>query len=121
VPSSVREIVVRSPKAFVTVTDPANVARIVRWFDALPITPPGVVLSCPLTLAATIKLAFRTATGVRVATAAVPATRAWVCDTIGFTIHGRRQTPLIDPLWGHSFVDRVQRLLGVRFSNRRPR
>ena len=30
------------------VTDPAKIARIVHWFDALNIAPPGVVVGCML-------------------------------------------------------------------------
>lgn len=58
VPSGVREIVLRAPKVRVKVTDPTKVQRIVRWFDALPISPPGVAAMCPLAPAANITLFF---------------------------------------------------------------
>jgi hypothetical protein len=46
-----------------------------------------------------------------------PSVPASSCETIQFTIHGQRQTPLIDstPESGQAFVERVQRLLGIRF------
>ena len=120
VPANVSEIVLRAPKIFVTVTDPARVAKIVRWFDELPISPPGIFLSCPAILAAPATLSFRSAGGARLATATVPLTSAGVCDAIQFTIGGRHETPLIDRRSGPSFVLRLQRLLGLKLIRRSP-
>jgi hypothetical protein len=114
VPAATREIDVRTPRVSVDVKNPAKVARIVRWFDALPVDPPGVAVACPLTLAAQITLSFRRADGTPVARAGVPDTSAGVCDPIGFTLGGRRLEPLIDHRRGESFARRLQELLGVR-------
>lgn len=114
VPPGVSEILVHAPRVSAKVTDPAKVARIVGWLDALPISPPGIVLSCPLMLAARTTLSFRAAGGARLATATVPLTSANICDPIGFTIGGRQQKPLIDRPTGPSFARRLQNLLGVQ-------
>jgi hypothetical protein len=112
-PLGVRAVDVESPNTSLHVTDQPEVQKIVRWFDALPITPPGVATLCPLVAGPVVNLSFRSAGGALLATAAVPA-GAWVCDTIAFSIGGHRQTPLIDQLHGPTFVDRLQALLGVQ-------
>lgn len=111
VPAATREIVVRAPKDSAKVTDPAKVAQVVDWFDALP--PPGIVLSCPLEVAARITLSFRDAGGAWLAQATVPSTGAWVCNTIVFRIRGKARNPLIDSDVGDRFVRRLQGLLGM--------
>jgi hypothetical protein len=111
----VREIVLRAPKVRVKVADPAKVERIVRWFDALPISPPGVAAMCPLVPGADIALSFRSRSGLSLAQAKLPPTSTGICDSISFSVGGHPQTPLIDrygPL-RESFVGRLQRLLGV--------
>jgi hypothetical protein len=116
VPAKVREIVLRTPKVHLKVTDRAQVERIVHWFDALPISPPGVASMCALMPAADITLSFRSASGLPLAHAQLPPTSAGICDSISFKIHGHPQAPLIDrygPLHT-SFVGRLQRLLGVQ-------
>lgn len=114
VPAPAREIVVRAPRVDVSVTRAAEVSRIVRWFDALPLSPPGIHLPCPLSPVTRITLSFRTADGSPLAQAEVPPTSASICDPIGFLIGGRAQRPLADRPDGASFVVRLQRLLGVR-------
>lgn len=114
VPSATRKIVVRAPKVSVTVTDPAVVARIARWFDALPVSPPAIAVACPLVLAEHITLSFRGAHGRRLARASVPATSASICAPIAFQIGGRAKSPLVDRGTGENFALRLQRLLGVR-------
>jgi len=114
VPPGVSEILVHAPRVSATVTDPVRVARIVRWLDELPISPPGIVLSCPLILAGHATLSFRGAAGARLATATVPLAFAGICDPIGFAVGGRQQTPLIDRATGPSFTRRLQNLLGVQ-------
>jgi hypothetical protein len=113
VPAATSEIDVRAPRASADVTNQAKVARIVRWFDALTIAPPGIVVSCPLGVAPDIRLSFRDAHGDRLAQAAIPPSFAWICDSISFTIGGAQQKPLIDRLHRPSFALRLQRLLGV--------
>ncbi|HLX32821.1 MAG TPA: hypothetical protein VKR79_08655 [Gaiellaceae bacterium] len=120
VPAGVTEIDVRAPKVSRHVTGPAKVATIVRWFDALPISPPGVVLPCPLVIGPKIEFVFRSASGARLASASAPSLgKAWICDAIAFSIHGHRQTALVDAQRGHGFVYRVQHLLGVTLLEKR--
>jgi hypothetical protein len=114
IPPATREIVVRSPGLSTRVTDPAKVAEIRRWFDALPVSPPGVAIACPLQVAPRITLSFRGAEGTRLAHATVPDTRAWLCDPIGFTIGGRTERPLIDHPFGKSFARRLERITRTR-------
>lgn len=116
VPSRVREIVIRAPKVSRKVTNPADVGRIVRWFDALPISPPGVAMLCPLVPGAGITISFDTARGALLAQAKAPPTPAWVCTQIEFTTGRHSQRPLIDRSMSRraSFVGRLQRVLGVR-------
>ena len=114
IPPATREIVVRSPKLSTKVTDPAKVAEIRRWFDALPVSPPGIAIACPLVIRPSITLSFRSADGVRLAHAAVPDARAWICDPIGFAVGGRTEQPLIDPPHGESFVRRLERVTRTR-------
>ena len=119
VPAGVREIDIANRAASQQITDPAKVARIVRWFDALNIVQPGIgPVHCALLLASKVTFTFRSATGEMVAKAIAPSVPASGCNPIEFTIHGRRQTPLIDstPGGGRAFIERVQRLLGVRFA-----
>ena len=116
VPSRVREITLRTPTVNLTVTDRGKVERIIRWFDALPISPPGVAAMCGPVVGPDISLSFRTASGTTLARAELPPVPAGVCDPIDFTIGGHPQTPLIDgygPYRG-SFVGRLKRLLGVK-------
>jgi hypothetical protein len=88
-------------------TDPAKVARIVRWFNALPVSPPRVHIACLLALAARVTLSFRNARGSWLAKASVPRTSADVCQPIGFSIGGHAQKPLVDAYAGRSFVERL--------------
>lgn len=113
VPAATTEIVVRAPRISATVSDPAKVARVVRWFDALPISPPGVAVLCPLGLPPDLTLSFRSARGAWLARATMPRAAATICDPIGFTIGGKRLRPLIDGDSGESFVRRLQSLLGL--------
>ena len=46
--SRVREIDFSAPKVSKRVTDPNAIARIVRWFNKLPIVPPGLAPLCAL-------------------------------------------------------------------------
>jgi hypothetical protein len=113
VPSRTSEIDLRAPKVSERVTDPAEVARIVRWFDALPISPPGIAVPCPLAIGPDITLSFRNAHGIRLAQAKLPSTAASICNSIAFSIGGRAQKPLVDRPGGVSFVRRLQQLVGV--------
>jgi hypothetical protein len=120
VPRGVREIDIRDGRVHRRVVGSTNVARIVHWFDALNVTQLGAAVICPAILASKVTLVFRSASGARVARSVVPSQPADGCDPIAFSIRGHVQTPLIDgtPGAGRAFVDRVQRLLGVRFPER---
>jgi hypothetical protein len=115
--SRVHEVDVRSSSGVSRqVTDPAQVARIVRWFEALPADHRRGIFACPLIRAdsPTVRFDFRGASGSVVAQARMlDAFRGFSgpCNPIAFSILGHRQTPRI----GGSFLLRVQRLLGVRF------
>ncbi len=114
IPPATRTIVVRGPKIRRTVTNTAQVARISRWFDALPVSPPGIAIACALVLRPNITLSFRSAAGTQLARATVPEPSASICDPIGFKIGGKTKKPLIDRAFGPSFARRLERLLGVR-------
>lgn len=114
VPAATREIDVRAPRVSIDVKSREKVARIVRWFDALPISPPGVAVPCPLAVAPDVTLSFRDAHGDRLAQATLPPSFAWICNSIAFSIGDSRQSPLIDRPHDPSFVRRLQQLLGVR-------
>lgn len=118
VPAATRTIVVSAPKVSRTVTGRAAVARIVRWFEALPVYPPGMAIACPAVIANRITLSFRDAKGARLARATVPATFAGVCDPIAFRIGAKTKSPLIDEAGAPSFARRLQRLLGLHIPRR---
>ncbi len=113
VPAGVREIVIRNPQRLLhRVSDPVHVARIVRWFDRLPVAQPGVTYPCPLVRGPLITIEFRGAAGTVLARAAVEydGGTSGPCNAISFSIRGRKQAPLV----GGRFLVRVQRLLGPR-------
>jgi hypothetical protein len=118
VPSGVRRIDVRIPRAHrvrtVRVRDSGKVARIIRWLDALPVSPPGVRVPCLGGARGDIELSFRNARGAVLAHATVPRSSAGSCDPIAFAIGGHSQRPLVDGFTRESFTARLGRLLGVR-------
>ena len=114
VPSATRTIGVRAPGVSLTVRNRAKVAWIIRWFDALPISPPGIAVGCPLPAPAHTTLSFRNADGTALARAGVPLyPPANVCNPIGFAIGGKRLQPLVDSDRGSSFILRLRRLLNL--------
>jgi hypothetical protein len=117
-PTGVRVIDVRVPKPngthVVRVTNSAKVARIAHWFDALPISPPGVDTPCFDVYMGRTTLSFRSEDGALLALATVPLTSAGTCDPIGFTIRSHVQRPLIDRPLRASFIERLQSLLGLQ-------
>jgi len=110
VPADVREIDIRRPHSSRRVTSRAKVQTIVRWFDALGIVQGGTY-NCPAILdGPRITIDFRSASRARLARAVLPSGRySTECNPIGFSIHGRSQTPLV----GLDFWTRVKRLLGL--------
>lgn len=121
VPAGVREVDVHGAGVDRRVTDRAQVAQIVRWFDALNAYQPGPSVGCMAVLSLNVDFVFRSATGRQLATALVRSGQADNCSPIEFSVGGKRQTPLIDSSFGqHTFASRVQRLLGVRFRVPKP-
>lgn len=121
-PAGVREIDIRDETVSRRVTDAGQVARIVRWFDSLNVAQPGPSVGCMVTAASQATFVFRSASGARLAGAVVPSGPANNCDSIRFSVGGKRQTPLIDATMGkNAFVFRVERLLGLKFPCRLPK
>ena len=90
------------------VTDLARVAKIVRWFDALPIAPSAHYYCPMIRYRPPTTFAFRAASGARLAFARTPGTAA--CGgSFDLTIQGHVRKPV---LVGH-FLVRVGRLLGM--------
>lgn len=118
VPATVAEVDIIARMVTRHVTDAAQVDRIVSWFDALPVVPPHLGLICVTPTRSTIKLIFRSASGEQLASASGPAERAFGCDPFGFSVHRARMAPLVDGVGDQAFVYRVQRLLGVRLTDR---
>jgi len=117
VPAGVREIDVGSGAVLHRVRRPARVAKIVRWFDALPIVQPGAAFSCPmLVYGPVVTLDFRGGSGALDAQARMPmrfhdgSLLSTPCTSIRFSVGGRKQTALV----GGRFFVRVERLLGIR-------
>jgi hypothetical protein len=110
----VSELVIRTPKLSKRVTAVADVRQVIRWFDALPVAPPGVAQMCPLEVA-NVRFLFLDGNGNVLAKAISPAGPAWICNEIRVSIRGRMCRPLIDRNFhvADSFVGRVQQLLGV--------
>jgi hypothetical protein len=111
IPAGVRTIAVHSSRGVSRrVTDPQKVAKIVRWFDALPKAPRGVVYACPLMrYERPTTFDFRGAGGASLTRARTPGAAA--CGlSIDFTVRGHARRPV---LVGR-FLGRVGRLLGMR-------
>jgi hypothetical protein len=119
VPAAVREIDIRDETIDRRMTEPAKVARIVAWFDRLNVVQPGPTVGCMAIGGSPIELVFRSASGARLADAVVPSFPATNCDSIQFSVGGKRQTSLIDATSGRrAFANRLARLLGVQFPER---
>jgi hypothetical protein len=115
VPAGVRTIdVQRSHGPTREVTDPAKVAKIVRWFDALPSAPRGEIYHCPLIrYRPPVRLDFRSAGGTVLARARTPG-RAACGFSFDFSVLGTPQQPVL----ARHFLVRVGRLLGLRLGPR---
>jgi hypothetical protein len=117
IPRGVREITIyrtasrvyRSRPLFVRVRG-ANVARIVRIFDVLPVLKPGAAPLCPVVAGPVLIFDFRGAGGHVVAQARLDNSGfATICNPVQFSIGGHVQTPLVG-----NFTQQVQRLLHRR-------
>jgi hypothetical protein len=115
VPAGTREIDIRDGRVRRAVTRPANVARIVRWFDALDVLPAAGIFNCPIMAGSRVTFVFRSAAGARLASAVASSVPATGCSPVEFTIGSERQKPLVDRDYRHPFISRVQRLLHLRF------
>lgn len=117
VPAAVRQVVLSKPGGTRRVTAPAEVRRIVRWFDALPAVQPSVgVFACPAIYPGrpSVTVEFRGSGGALLARARTPGLE--MCGfSIDVRIRGRRQPPLALG----TFLERVQRLVGMRLLPRR--
>ena len=92
------------------VTDREKVAKIVRWFDALPTAPRLGIYHCPLIrYRPPVTLDFRSADGTVLAHARAPGHAA--CGfSFDYSVLGSRQKPVL----ARRFLVRVRRLLGLR-------
>jgi hypothetical protein len=102
----------RLDRAF-TVTDPAQVARLVALADGLAVSPPGV-RSCPADFGGAMRLAFLTRSGGRVL--ARFTAEYGGCGSVSVSIGGKTQPVL--STWTNSgalFQDRVLAVAGVRW------
>jgi hypothetical protein len=99
-----------TPPAPVTVTDPAQVRRIVALVDGLQLSPPGV-FSCPSDGGATLVLTFRARPGGPALAVAEPDLEG--CEWVSFTIGGKPQPSLGPPDGGMPFAESVVRIAGL--------
>ena len=114
-PPGVREVDISGGGVRRQVVNAADVARIVRWFGELNVTPPGMgAVRCMLNLSAHVTFSFRSASRAIVASAVIPSGGASGCNPVTFTVGGKAQTPLVDTT-ALPFAQRVERLLGVCF------
>jgi hypothetical protein len=90
------------------VTDPLKVAKIVRWFDALPIAP-DTIYYCPfIRYKPPTMFEFRGASGAVLARARTPG-HAACGGSFDYSVRGHARKPVL----AERFLVRVGRLLGV--------
>jgi hypothetical protein len=123
VPQGVRAITIAAvpdmnlrstPPAAVTVTDPAQVRRIVGLVDALPLSPPGV-FSCPFDAGARVVLTFR-AQGAGGAVLAVAEQGLEGCEWTSLTIGSKQQPSLGAPDGGRPTAAEILRIAGLSWN-----
>jgi hypothetical protein len=92
------------------VTDQGRVARIVRWFDALPVAPRLGIYHCPMIrYRPPLTLDFRNADGTVLVHARAPGHAA--CGfSFDYSVLGSRQRPVL----ARRFLGRIGRLLHLR-------
>jgi hypothetical protein len=93
----------------VTITDPAQVARIAAVVDGLPVYPPGTFF-CPADLGWGIKLTFRA--GLNGPVVALVTGDESGCQAVSVVINGRRLLTLAD---GGSLESQVLKIAGARW------
>jgi hypothetical protein len=94
----------------VTVTNPAQVRRIVAVVDGLPLSPPGD-FSCPFDGFARLVLTLRVQPGGPAAAVAEPDLEG--CQWVSFTIGGQSQPSLGAVGRGLAFAASVARIAGL--------
>jgi hypothetical protein len=109
IPAGVRSIDVHSARGVSRqVTDPLKVAKIVRWFDALPVAP-DTIYYCPyIRYKPPTTFQFRGAGGTVLARAQTPG-HAACGGSLDYSVRGRERKPVL----AERFLVRVGRLLGV--------
>ena len=118
-PAGTREIDIRAHKSSVHVTDPDQVRRIVRRFNALLLGHRDNGFGCNELVqwpTPTVDFVFRSASGARLASASAPLGTAERCNPIVLSV-GKKGTLLVDRLSGPSFVSRVGKMVGVSFTS----
>jgi hypothetical protein len=109
VPAGVREIVVHGPARLARrITQPERIARIVRWFDSLPVAPGWTSFGCWVTDRSPVRIDFLGARGAKLATASGIYNGGFssICNPIAFSVGGLSYPSLI----GDDFLLRVARL-----------
>jgi hypothetical protein len=115
VPGGVAQIDVRQPGVVSrSVTNLFQVDQIINWFDALK-PPSKTKITCAGGPAMSVTFTFLSANGSKLARAYSAPFAAGPCDSIQFTAHGQRVMFLWDRDLRRPLIDRVQRLLGVKF------
>jgi hypothetical protein len=109
IPAGVRSIDVHSARGVSRqVRDPAKVAKIVRWFEALPVAPRRMYY-CPfIRYKPPTTFTFRGAGGAVLARAQTPG-HASCGGSLDYSVRGRARKPVLV----ERFLIRVGRLLGV--------
>lgn len=100
-----------TPPAPVTVTDPAQVRRIVALVDGLPLSPPPGDFNCPFDGSASLVLTFQAQPGGPALAVAEPDLEG--CQWVSFTIGGKPQPSLGAVDGGLSFAASVARVAGL--------
>jgi hypothetical protein len=96
------------------VTDSSQVKSVIDWFDSLK--PPGKTsYGCAGGPASEVTFTFRSANGAELAKAYSAALAAASCDPIHLTVHGQQETFLVDSNQKMALINRVGRLLGIKF------
>ncbi len=105
-----------TPPAPVTITDPAQVQRIVALIDSLPLSPPGV-FSCPFAFDAGAELVLTFLTRADGGSMVAVADQGLEgCEWTSLTIGGRQQPSLGAPNGGRSSAAEVLRIAGLSWN-----
>lgn len=107
VPGGVRVIVIhRSGRLVGRITEPKRIARVVRWFDALPVSPPYFGFGCYFAKSSPVRIDFVGAGGRELATASGSTPYSSYCYPITFSVEGLKYPSLN----GGNVLLRIERL-----------